>query len=601
MHVQSRRPKVLPNEFKHNGWTVVRWLGVFYGVPKHLDAELLVYRPRFRSHPAVLKAMTRSALLELIDRQEDIPTSVEEGSCEGYRLIRRGAVVHAVPRGAESVDLDVEEERRNAGVLSGPSVEDVRERLRMLRDSVPVEFAGWLPIYELMGNCGQHPQFAHTFSPPEGFYFTRTILANEHEPAQQVKRSWTSRLAGLILKGANWVRVGSRTALLGLGKLFWPFVAVFLHGADVPLRQRLRLLGAFVRLFMTLRRGGGRLTYVLRFLHSRSFHSQILMAAPRRLVFLTSAPYTYNQNPWVIEIEDPTTLFFPFIHNGQTSIMNISESPYFPIVKALLESEQCRVILTHMRSTAELVPNLFKSEIIARKVRYYPLGVKLPRRWQQHNEEKPEQINLLFINSWSQHPGNFQVRGGLDVLEAFAILHKRYPHLRLTMRTSMIPLDDHYPRIIESGWVRVINRFMSVEEMEALHAESHIYLLPSARIHIVSLLQAMASGLAVVASDGWGINEYLTHEENGLIVKGRYGKTSWVDEQAGMLRETFEPMTSPDPEVVQGIVEAVSRLVEDDDLRRRLGRSARQEVETTYTLENWNQGLKEVFNSAVNR
>ena len=38
-----------------------------------------------------------------------------------------------------------------------------------------------------------------------------------------------------------------------------------------------------------------------------------------------------------------------------------------------------------------------------------------------------------------------------------------------------------------------------------------IYLLPSARIHVVSILQAMSYGLAVVASDGWGIEEYIEH------------------------------------------------------------------------------------------
>jgi glycosyltransferase involved in cell wall biosynthesis len=378
-----------------------------------------------------------------------------------------------------------------------------------------------------------------------------------------------------------------------------PLTAAFRRGPAVPLSSRLRLLAATVRLFFTLRRGGGGLLPVLRFLRSRNFPSQLLLADRRGLVFLTSAPYTYNQSPWVIEIEDPTTLFFPFVHNGMTSEMDLPDSPYFPIVRALLESAPCRAIVTHMRSTARLVATLFRSDAIARKVRYVPLGVKAPARWQRHDEPEPEYLNLLYINSWSQHPGNFQVRGGIDVLEAFSILRARYPHLRLTLRTSMIPLDEHYHRIIESGWVRVIDRFLTTEEMEALHAESHIFLLPAARVHIVSLLQAMAAGLAVVASDGWGFAEYLTHERNGLIVEGRYGKTSWADEEAGMLREDYEPTFSPDPVVVQGIVEAVSRLVEDHALRRRLGRTARHDVETTYSLDNWNQGLKEVFDRAL--
>jgi glycosyltransferase involved in cell wall biosynthesis len=196
-------------------------------------------------------------------------------------------------------------------------------------------------------------------------------------------------------------------------------------------------------------------------------------------------------------------------------------------------------------------------------------------------------------------PANFYLRGGLDVLEAFATLRVRYPHLRLTLRTSLPPLDDHYHRILESGWVRVIDRFMTGEEMDQLMAGSHVFLLPAARVHILSLLQAMSFGLTVVASDGWGIEEYVHHEHNGLIVKGRYGKTSWADYEAGMLREDYDFMDTSDATVVEGLVEAVSRLVEDADLRRRLGRTARQDVQTTYTLEGWNRGLQEVFDQIL--
>ena len=251
----------------------------------------------------------------------------------------------------------------------------------------------------------------------------------------------------------------------------------------------------------------------------------------------------------------PTTLFYPHVQNGHTCGMSLAESPYFPIVKALLEADHCKAILTHMRSTAELVPALFQSEAIRKKVIYAPLGVRLPDRWQRHDPQAADEpIHLLFINSWCQVPENFYVRGGLDVLEAFAILRERYPQLRLTMRTALPTFSEHYMRIIESGWVRVINRFMSDEEMAALHAESHVFLLPAARVHIVSLLQAMSYGLAVVGSDGWGMEEYLEDERNGLVVRGRHGKASWADPQAGMLRENYEVMYTPDPEVVAGIV-----------------------------------------------
>jgi len=367
----------------------------------------------------------------------------------------------------------------------------------------------------------------------------------------------------------------------------------------VSVRARVRVFCVLLRLFFRLLRRGCKPAAILRFLQSRHLESQLLLGERRELAFLTSMPYTFGQRPWVIEIEDPTTLFYPLIQNGNTCNLEIRESPYYPIVKALLEGNDCKAILTHMKSTARLVGTLFDSETIRKKVIYSPLGVKLPARWQRHEAQlEDEPIHLLFINSWCQVPENFYVRGGLDLLEAFAILHERYPQLRLTIRSELPLLADHYHRIIESGWVRVINRFQSSEEMARLHADSHIFLLPAARVHIVSLLQAMSYGLAVVTSDGWGIDEYIDNERNGLIVKGRYGKTSWADEEAGLLRENYEPMLTPDWEVVQGIVEAVSRLVEDRRFRARLGRTARADVETRYTPEQWNRGLKAAFDRA---
>jgi glycosyltransferase involved in cell wall biosynthesis len=510
------------------------------------------------------------------------------GSYEGYRLVRHGGGCYAIPAAAGRVNLNRAAGRRHPAVIRGETWEQVQERIDRTRDAVPIEFAGWLPIFTHSGNCGQHPQFQHTAHAPAGYRFTCS-----GRPLRRTRPGrWRRR--------ANWLLEQVTGALWALRLLVQPFFRVFRAGARVGPRARLRVLGALLRLFVTLRRRGARLGPVLRFLRTRHFHSQVLLARYRGLVFLPSIPYTYNQNPWVVEIEDPTTLFYPLIQNGRTHELRIAESPYFPIIQTLLESDQCKAIVTHIRSTATLVRTLFQSQTIREKVYYTPLGVRLPECWQRHPESQDGgPINLLFTNSWCQEPGNFCLRGGLDVLEAFAILHERYPQLRLTVRANLPRLPVRYQRIMEAGWVRVISRFLSARELDALLADSHVFLLPAARVHIVSLLQAMSYGLAVVTSDGWGIEEYIDHERNGLVVKGRYGKVSWADEEAGMLRENYEHMYRPDQRVVGALVRAVSRLVEEPALRRRLGRTARRDVETTYNLERWNAGLKEIFDRAL--
>jgi glycosyltransferase involved in cell wall biosynthesis len=71
-----------------------------------------------------------------------------------------------------------------------------------------------------------------------------------------------------------------------------------------------------------------------------------------------------------------------------------------------------------------------------------------------------------------------------------------------------------------------------------------------------------------------------------------------MDKKAGLLRENYAPMYVPDPVVVDGLVTAVSRLVEDRAFRKRVGATARADVETRYNLDNWNAALKAVFDKA---
>ncbi len=584
MHL-GLRPRVhFPASYK--SFSLVRTHGRVYAAPPPLDAEQLHGDGVLFSHPAVISATTLEELQSQIDaiEVESLRPQLVEQTPQ-YDLVRHREAYYAIPRRVVPVDLDQAEERQRQGILRGESLEDLQASIRRQSTTDPVEFAGWLPIYVPSGNCGRHPQFAHTAEPPSGYHFTCSA------PERYRPSWWWKKVAVPLLEGFTKAINALR-----------PLLSLTVGGPKVGLRARLRTLGALTRLTWNMLRNGCRPWSILRFVQTRHLTSQMLLSQCRQLNFLTSMPYTFGQNPWIIEIEDPTTLFYPMIQNGHTSYLDIRSSPYLPILRTLLEAPQCKGIVTHMRSTAELLPTLFQSEIIRNKVFYAPLGVKVPTRWQRHEpDHDPDEIHLLFINSWCQEPSNFYLRGGLDVLEAFATLRERYPQLRLTIRSYLPALADEYHRILESGWVRVINRFMSSEEMADLHARSHIYLLPAARVHIVSLLQAMSFGLPVVASDGWGFDEYVEHERNALIVRGRYGKVTWADHEVGLLREDYQPMYTSDPDVVAGIVEAVSRLVEDRQLRARLGRTARQDVETKFNLKRWNAALKTAFDRALGK
>jgi glycosyltransferase involved in cell wall biosynthesis len=240
---------------------------------------------------------------------------------------------------------------------------------------------------------------------------------------------------------------------------------------------------------------------------------------------------------------------------------------------------------------------LFANPELADKVSHIPLGIEA--RPQLKTAAADDGDTILFTNSWYQGAAGFYVRGGLDVLEAYSRLHSEHAGMRLIIRSKLpedLPL--RYRRIIERCDVQVIDQFLPTSEIEALFRGADIYVLPSARLHVVSILQAMAYGLAIVVSDGWGISEYVDHERNGLIVSGRYGKASWMDGD-GMLREDYRPLFSADANMTDGLADALTRLIKHDDTRRTLGEAARKDVETRFSIERWNLGLASAFDKAL--
>jgi glycosyltransferase involved in cell wall biosynthesis len=343
-------------------------------------------------------------------------------------------------------------------------------------------------------------------------------------------------------------------------------------------------------------RRGVPLDKVSEFLNSRDPGLQLYIPQDTRLAFLPTFPLTFGQVPWIVEIEDLTTLFWPYLRNGKTADVQVRGSDQYLLLKVLLESDSCRGIVTHVRSTAEGLVRFFDSQTIADKTTYSQMG--LPLQPEAPAIETSERVKLLFTNSWHQEADSFYVRGGLDVLEAFAALHADGFAVELVLRTALpIDLPERYRAMLSRLPITVLDQKLEPEEMTRVVAGCDVYVLPAARLHVVSILQAMAYGRAVVASDGWGLDEYVEHERNALVINGRYGKVAWIDAE-GFLREDYQPLRSADPTVTCGLTQALRRLVIDADLRTRLGATARKDVIERFTVDNWNAGLKRAFDWA---
>jgi glycosyltransferase involved in cell wall biosynthesis len=345
------------------------------------------------------------------------------------------------------------------------------------------------------------------------------------------------------------------------------------------------------------------------FVASRDPDSQAMLPEPYDLVLHHSMPFTLGQRPWVMHIEELVTLFAPTLWHGQTANVRIRELPIFRLVRRLLEGEACLAVSAHLRHSADWLGRLFDSDIIAAKSRYIPFGIEFPAALQPRIEagigvrdaRARDGLTFLFTNSWSQDPRSLVVRGGLDVLLAFARIQAEHPTCRLILRsalpTEMLgPKFGDFVRAIPN--VEIIDRVVSGDEMAELFATADVYLLPSVGLHTVSLLQAMYFGAVLVAADAPGVEEFVSPGETGLVVPGRLGRTAWYDD-TGLLNQTFEPLfQGVDQDFVIRLHGEMKRLVVDPALRRTLRHRARAHVLKNHAMGPWQNGMQHILEDA---
>lgn len=161
---------------------------------------------------------------------------------------------------------------------------------------------------------------------------------------------------------------------------------------------------------------------------------------------------------------------------------------------------------------------------------------------------------ILFLGRLGQRKGTF------DLVRAFSMLAKRFPEAHLVCAgDGSVDAVRHQAgqagldlRVECPGW-------LSVDQARSELARADVFVLPSYAEGLpMSLLEAMANGLPVIASRVGGIPSLVQHGVNGLLI------------DAG------------DSEALACAIESV---LADPTLRARLGAGARQTIVERYSLE----------------
>jgi colanic acid/amylovoran biosynthesis glycosyltransferase len=154
-------------------------------------------------------------------------------------------------------------------------------------------------------------------------------------------------------------------------------------------------------------------------------------------------------------------------------------------------------------------------------------------------------------------------KGLFTALRAFARFHAQHPRARFVIAGEG-PMKEQLAAFIAElgiGGAIELRGFLSQRDLAALFAQSHVFLHPSEMPPDQnqegvpnSMLEAMATGLPVVATTHGGIPEAVTHDRTGLLVPER-------DHEA--LARALEQITG-DADFLYILGQAAARAVRED-------------------------------------
>jgi glycosyltransferase involved in cell wall biosynthesis len=361
---------------------------------------------------------------------------------------------------------------------------------------------------------------------------------------------------------------------------------------------------------IALSRGALDATATGSFIDSRDPESQVAMGARGDLLFLHTAPLTLSRRPWVLHIETPLTLFEPYFGPFRTWDLELRRHPAYYMIRYLVRHPNCRGIFTHLMHTLDSLPRLFDDERLADKIHYAPPGLDLDPSAQRlaaaaverkNARRRNDDFTVLFTNSWGGRGPGFFKRGGAEALMGFLALLPEFPRARLILRTALP--ESATPALVATlrshPQVELHENAISDTKLCELLARADVFLLPSASLHTLSLLRAMAFGAVVVTTDVAAVEEFVAHDATGLILPMRHGVTWQYDAALGLLRERGAPLVGTNSELAAGVTGALRSLAEDPARAARLRQAARTRVELAHAITPWRDAFHTMLRTAL--
>jgi glycosyltransferase involved in cell wall biosynthesis len=241
--------------------------------------------------------------------------------------------------------------------------------------------------------------------------------------------------------------------------------------------------------------------------------------------------------------------------------------------KALLAADIALVPSSFTAKKLEEIQNFPTAKI---RILPWPINAAMLKRSTPENRatlkpprEFPQGRVILAVGRWDSKE---KYKGADDLIHALPQLMKSFPNLQL----ALVGRGDDIPRLKSiateqnvSASVHFLENIADDDQLAACYAHSEIFALPSTGEGFgIVFIEAMSFGLPVVGANAGGVTDIIKNEHNGLLVP---------------------------PKNSEALTQALTRLLNDQYLRKNLGQNALQTVHDKYLFAALESGLEQLL------
>ncbi len=304
-------------------------------------------------------------------------------------------------------------------------------------------------------------------------------------------------------------------------------------------------------------------------------------------IFSTGSIY-YRDSSWVLDIIDN-----PFCLTGYN--YNIFIKNRKKIEKKLLKNN-CKAIICSHETSYNFFKKNFPKKILKKTVLIRP-GVKFNYIDNLKRINKKNEFQMLFMGS-TNNPNDFFIKGGLEALECFKTLRKKYKNVKLIVRCA-VPKNVKKQYSLKN--IIFIEERISFEDLQNLYLDSDVLLMPGHTYFLMAFLEAMSFGLPIIALDTYAVKDYLEDNKNAFLIKPSknipYNDPSYPTNIRS--KKFINTIKKIDKRVINDLSEKIEILINNPSLKEKMSKESLKIVKTKFSIQKRNKELKKLFDKIL--